>query len=77
MKVFEELFPSKGDALEVATGAGSHINYLAPHFPTVRFQPSDYDQSAFETIKRKRLEGDNNNSADPALIDPVNLAGCR
>ncbi|WP_245335027.1 DUF938 domain-containing protein [Bradyrhizobium mercantei] len=64
---FEELFPTKGDALEVATGAGLHINYLAPHFPNVRFQPSDYDQGVFETIKAKRLKG--NNIADPALID--------
>ncbi|OAF19204.1 DUF938 domain-containing protein [Bradyrhizobium neotropicale] len=69
LKAFEELFPTKGDALEVATGAGLHINYFAPYFPNVRFQPSDYDQGVFEAIKRKRVEGDNNNVADPVLID--------
>ncbi|KWV54627.1 hypothetical protein AS156_06475 [Bradyrhizobium macuxiense] len=69
LKSFEELFPTKGDALELATGAGLHINYLAPHFPNVRFQPSDYNQDVFETIKSKRLEGDNNNISDPILID--------
>ncbi|WP_168193458.1 DUF938 domain-containing protein [Bradyrhizobium sp. NAS96.2] len=69
LKACEELFPTKGDALEIATGAGLHINYLAPHFLHIRFQPSDYDQGVFETIKRKRLEGDNNNVADPVLVD--------
>ncbi|WP_027556286.1 DUF938 domain-containing protein [Bradyrhizobium sp. Cp5.3] len=69
LKAFKELFPTKGDALEVATGAGLHINYFAPYFPNVRFQPSDYDQGTFEAIKRKRVEGDNNNVADPILID--------
>ncbi|WP_349253236.1 DUF938 domain-containing protein [Bradyrhizobium sp. CB3481] len=38
-------------------------------FRNVRFQPSDYDQSVFETIKRNRIEDDNNNVADPVLID--------
>ncbi|WP_349253235.1 DUF938 domain-containing protein [Bradyrhizobium sp. CB3481] len=33
LKTFEELFPTKGAALEVATGAGLHINYFAPCFP--------------------------------------------
>ncbi|MFQ3453030.1 DUF938 domain-containing protein [Bradyrhizobium sp. UFLA01-814] len=69
LKAFKELFPTRGDALEVATGAGLHINYLAPHFPHIRFQPSDCDQGVFETIRRKRLEGDNNNIADPILVD--------
>ena len=52
--------------------AGAHINYFAPHFPDIRFQPSDYDTKVFETIKANRSEGDNTNVADPLTIDLTN-----
>jgi hypothetical protein len=67
--VFRELFPTAGDALELASGPGLHVNYFAPHFPGVRFQPSDYDVDVFETIKAKRADAGNANVADPIRID--------
>ncbi|MCP3475792.1 class I SAM-dependent methyltransferase [Bradyrhizobium sp. CCGUVB1N3] len=69
LKTFEEFFPTQGDVLELATGAGLHINYFAPHFPNVRFQPSDYDRDVFASIKRCRAGAGNKNVADPILID--------
>jgi Protein of unknown function (DUF938) len=39
LDLFKQLFPASGDALELASGSGAHINYFAPHFPHIRFQP--------------------------------------
>jgi len=67
--VFADLFPKTGDVLELASGSGMHINYFAPHFPNLRFQPSDYDVDVFDSIKAKRAEAGNANVADPIAID--------
>ena len=69
LHAFKTLFPREGDVLELASGAGNHINYFAPHFPGLRFQPSDYDTKVFDTIKTKRGEAGNKNVADPLTID--------
>ena len=69
LQVFQEIFPESGHVLELASGAGNHINYFAPHFPQLRFQPSDYDTDVFDTIKQKRAEQGNANVADPVKID--------
>jgi hypothetical protein len=66
---FKELFPASGEALELASGAGLHVNYFAPHFPSLNFQPSDYDVEVFESIKAKRATAGNKNIADPIRID--------
>jgi cyclopropane fatty-acyl-phospholipid synthase-like methyltransferase len=69
LTVFREIFPSSGNVLELASGAGNHINYFAPHFPDLRFQPSDYDVDVFDTIKKQRAEQGNGIIADPIKID--------
>ena len=70
LQVFREIFPEKsGHVLELASGAGNHINYFAPHFPDLQFQPSDYDTDVFDTIKQKRAEQGNANVTDPVKID--------
>lgn len=69
LAVFKKLFPSNGNVLELASGSGAHINYFAPHFSGVRFQPSDYDADVFETIKKTKAEKANINVADPIRID--------
>jgi cyclopropane fatty-acyl-phospholipid synthase-like methyltransferase len=69
LSVFKEIFPKSGNVLELASGAGNHINYFAPHFSALRFQPSDYDVDVFETIEQKRAEAGNSNVADPVRID--------
>ena len=69
LQAFKTLFPKEGDVLELASGAGNHINYFAPHFPGLRFQPSDYDTKVFDTIRAKRAEAGNKNVADPLTID--------
>jgi hypothetical protein len=69
LAAFKDLFPTSGDVLELASGAGLHVNHFAPHFPNVRFQPSDYDVDVFDTIKAKRSVAGNTNVADPLRID--------
>jgi hypothetical protein len=72
LQAFKTFFPKEGDVLELASGSGAHINYFAPHFPGLRFQPSDYDTKVFDTIKANRAEGHNENVADPLTIDLTN-----
>jgi cyclopropane fatty-acyl-phospholipid synthase-like methyltransferase len=72
LTVFKDIFPKSGNVLELASGAGNHINYFAPHFKELRFQPSDYDTDVFATIEQKRAEAGNANVADPVKIDLTN-----
>lgn len=69
LQVFKTFFPKAGDALELASGSGAHTSYFAPHFPQIRFQPSDCDVTVFETIKSNRSRAGNKNVADPLRID--------
>jgi O-acetylhomoserine/O-acetylserine sulfhydrylase-like pyridoxal-dependent enzyme len=45
---FEARFVDPGDPLRL------HVNYFAPYFPEIRFQPSDFDADVFDSIKQKR-----------------------
>jgi cyclopropane fatty-acyl-phospholipid synthase-like methyltransferase len=72
LAVFKKLFPSSGNVLEIASGSGMHINYLAPHFPQIRFQPSDMNEDVFESIRKNTLEQGNANVADPTKLDLTN-----
>jgi SAM-dependent methyltransferase len=72
LHAFKTFFPKTGDVLELASGSGAHINYFAPHFPFIRFWPSDYDTTVFDTIRANRSGRGNTNVADPLTIDPVN-----
>jgi cyclopropane fatty-acyl-phospholipid synthase-like methyltransferase len=69
LTVFKQLFPKSGTVLELASGSGAHINYFAPHFRNLRFQPSDYDLDVFDTIRKTKAERDNANVSEPIKID--------
>lgn len=70
LEVFQTHFPSAGgDVLEFASGSGMHMNYFAPHFKQLRFQPSDMNTEVFEIVRRLRDEQGNVNVADPVLLD--------
>jgi len=67
---FKEKFPRQGgDVLEFASGSGMHINYFAPHFPHLRFQPTDLNEHALENIARVTWEKDVHNVDKPLLLD--------
>jgi cyclopropane fatty-acyl-phospholipid synthase-like methyltransferase len=69
LQIFKTFFPKAGDALELASGSGAHINYFAQHFPGIRFQPSDCDVNVFEIIRSNRARAGNTNVAEPLRID--------
>ena len=69
LQVLKTVFPKAGNVLELASGSGAHINYFAPNFPGITFQPSDCDVNVFETIKSNRSRAGNTNVADPLRID--------
>ena len=58
-----------GEILELASGSGMHINYFAPHFPHLTFQPTDRNEETFTNIKHLRNENTNQNIKDPVVLD--------
>ncbi|XP_054154335.1 methyltransferase-like 26 [Oppia nitens] len=38
------------NALEIGSGSGQHVTHMARHLPHIRWQPTDVDQSLFESI---------------------------
>jgi hypothetical protein len=65
----EKLPKDPSRVLELASGSGMHINYFAPHFEHLHFQPSDKDQSVFDNIKQLSVDHSNDNIADPVHLD--------
>jgi cyclopropane fatty-acyl-phospholipid synthase-like methyltransferase len=74
LDAMKTILPRSGDVLEVASGAGAHVAYFAPHFPEIRFQPSDCDPAMFPYIRANRDAANIANVADPLLIDLTNEA---
>src|SRR5690349_5870462 len=50
LAVLRQVLPAQGLVLEIASGSGEHAAFLAPHFPTLVWQPSDADPLARESI---------------------------
>ena len=61
--------PEKGLVLEIASGTGEHAVFLARRFPQLRWQPSDRDEGALDSIRAWASEAALDNIADPILLD--------
>ena len=48
--VLEEILPSRGLVLEIASGTGEHVVYFGRNFPDLTFQPSDPDPACCQSI---------------------------
>jgi len=66
--VLREVLPASATVLEVASGTGEHAAYFARLFPELRWQPSDVDPEALNSI-----EGWAADSAAANLLAPVVL----
>jgi len=56
-----------GVVLELACGSGQHAAHLADELPEFTFQPTDLDDSSFETVKH--FNADKPNVKPPMLLD--------
>ena len=67
--VLAEWLPAGGLVLEVASGTGEHSVYFAERFPELRWQPSDADPAALESIEAWRIEARLPNLLPPIVLD--------
>ncbi len=45
-----QAYPLQGHLLEIASGTGYHAAHIAPHFPNLTWQPTDYDTANLPSI---------------------------
>jgi SAM-dependent methyltransferase len=67
--VLREVLPGAGTVLEVASGTGEHAAFFAAAFPALRWQPSDPDPDALDSIRAWRDEAALANLLDPLRLD--------
>ncbi|HEX8449329.1 MAG TPA: DUF938 domain-containing protein [Allosphingosinicella sp.] len=67
--VLREVLPESGSLLEVASGTGEHAVYFAGLFPKIRWQPTDPDPGALESIRAWRAEAGLANLLEPVALD--------
>lgn len=59
----------KGTLLEVSSGVGMHIEYFAPKFPNLTFQPSEYDARLLDSVKAFAQDCPTKNVCPPIQVD--------
>lgn len=67
--VLDDLLPSNGVVLELASGSGEHAVYFAGLFPHLNWQPSDPDPHALASIEAWREHAGLSNLLAPLNID--------
>lgn len=67
--ILRDILPSKGRALEIASGTGEHIVHFAQQFPDISWQPSDPDGNALKSIAAWSDESEAENILPPIQID--------
>ncbi len=50
LAVLRSVLPARGTVLEIASGTGEHVVHFAAALPALRFQPSDPDAAALESV---------------------------
>lgn len=58
-----------GTVLEISSGTGQHISYFAQQFPTLTFQPSEYEKTLFKSIQAYAIDTPTKNVKNPIYID--------
>jgi len=70
LHVLKETIPQNKalNALEIASGSGTHVGYFAEHLPHVTWQPSDCDQNNLPSLRAYKQEHPEN-IRDPLVLD--------
>lgn len=71
LAVLRSVLPRSGRVLELAAGTGQHAVYFARHFPELRWQPTDIDAAALESINAWREQIGPENLCAPLQLDVV------
>ena len=75
LEVLAQTLPqTESRVLELASGSGMHINFIAPHFAHLAFQPSDKDDEVFEHLEAHTRASGNENVAPPIELDLLDSA---
>ncbi len=69
LEVLRQVFPARGQVLEVASGSGQHAVFMAAQEPGWRWQPSDPTEEALASIREWSLEAGLPNIAEPLRLD--------
>jgi hypothetical protein len=69
LAVLRTILPSAGSVLEIASGTGQHVAFFAPHFPSLRWQPSDPVPAHRDSISAWIAEAGASNIAPPLALD--------
>lgn len=67
--VLSDVLPQQGLVLEVASGTGQHITWLAPRFAQHTWQPSDPDPMHLASIESWSLYSNTANLRSPIQLD--------
>jgi Protein of unknown function (DUF938) len=71
--VLAEILPATGTVLEIASGTGEHLVHFATRFPSITWQPSDYDEAGLASIAAWSAEADLPNILPPVRLDAAAL----
>jgi hypothetical protein len=74
LEVLRQVLPASGRALEIASGTGQHVAWFARHLPSWRWQPTDSDAPALNSISAYRALGALHNVEEPLLLDVMSPA---
>jgi SAM-dependent methyltransferase len=69
LDVLRTVLPPAGLVLEIASGTGQHAAFFAPHFPALRWQPSDASPPHLESIRAWAAAAGAPNLLPPLLLD--------
>jgi len=73
-EVLAEWLPAAGTVLEIASGTGEHVAFLAGQFPNLGWQPSDSHPDALASIAGWRAQANLGNLREPKPIDAASPA---
>lgn len=69
LEVLQQVLPSQGLALEIASGTGQHVAWFARHLPRWTWQPSDTHAEALASIAARTAEHNLANVRTPLWLD--------